>query len=100
MKKNWKIALGLGIALTALGGLATWDEWKTKQEDKEKETKGLLTTVKQDQVTAITLHSKGDSDTGGDKTAAAKTDPSKAVDLTVKLVDGKWRITSPLDTLA
>lgn len=99
MMRNWKQLTGLGIFLLALGGLATWDEWKTKKDEQDKETKGLITTIKPESVVGIVYHSTGDSDTD-DKTSTPKTDPSKSVDATLKLVNGRWEITSPVQAAA
>ena len=37
MIKNWKVAAILALFLLGLSGLAAWDEWKTKEEEKGKE---------------------------------------------------------------
>ena len=102
MIKNWKTALILGIALLGLGGIATWDEWKTKQEEKSKETENKLLTFKTDEVTSLTLHYRPDADIGGDKNAKAATaaDATKVTDLTVKLSEGKWMLTAPVSEVA
>jgi hypothetical protein len=97
--KNWKTAAGLGVALLALGGLATWDEWKTKKEEKDKESTNLLTTIKPDQVKSFTFHSTGDADTDADKKPKAP-DPTKIVDVAATKIDGKWQLTSPVKEAA
>ena len=99
MMRNWKQIAGLGALLLSLGGLATWDEWKTKKDEKEKETKGLALSIKPDSVIGIVLHSTGDSE-GGDKAPESKIDPSTIIDVTIKLNSGRWEITSPIQTLA
>ena len=99
MMRNWKQVAGLGITLMALGGLATWDEWKTKKDEKDKETKGLITNIKPESVVGIVFHSLGDSETG-DKSATAVADPAKTVDATLKLVNGQWELASPVQTSA
>lgn len=91
----------LGAVLLALGALATWDEWQTEKDEKAKETKGLLVTdVKPDDVVAINYFSRGDSETGGDKSTPAANEPakseSKAVSLTMVRKDGRWIISSPV----
>lgn len=100
MIKNWKTAAILGGVLLALSGIATWDEWKTKQEDKAKETENKFETFKSDDVTGLTLHYRPDADNGGDKTKASTADATKVTDLTVKLVDAKWMLTSPVSEMA
>lgn len=99
MMRNWKQIAGLAGVLIALGALATWDEWKTKQDEKEKETKGLLLQIKPDAVVGIALHSTGDSDSS-EKTPNQTPDQSKTVDVSLKLNAGKWEITSPIQTAA
>lgn len=101
MIKNWKTALALVVVLAALGGLATWDEWKTKQEEKGKETENKLLTFKTDDITGLTLHYRPDADIGGEKNAkTAPTEATKVTDLTVKLSDGKWMLTAPVSEVA
>lgn len=99
--KNWKTASILGAALLALGGLATWDEWQTKKDEKEKETAQRLVQVKPEQVVGLVFYTSGDSDTGGDKAPPVKEKSSnKEVSVSLKLQDGKWTITSPVTELA
>ncbi|MCX6126374.1 MAG: DUF4340 domain-containing protein [Proteobacteria bacterium] len=95
--KNWKTAAGLGVILLGLSGLATWDEWQSKKDDKDKETSNLLTSIKPDQVKAFVFHTSGDADAGGDKTPAVSKESLKAVDVEAKLAEGKWQITSPVN---
>lgn len=97
--QKWKQIAGLVTVLVGLGALATWDEWKTKNEEKEKETKGILLSIKPDSITGLRLKSSGD-DTGGEKTPTAAPDPSKITDVSLKLNGGQWEITSPVTTLA
>lgn len=91
----------LAAGLIALGALATWDEWKTKEDDKLKESKGLLISdIKPEDVTAIKFFSRGDSETGGDKTpqetkANSKSD-ANLVDITLNRKDGRWSLVTPV----
>lgn len=99
--KNWKTAVGLGVTLLALSGIATWDEWQTKKDEKDKETSNLLINWKPDQIKSFVFHTAGDSDTGGDKTpSTTPKESAKAVDISAKLVDGKWVVTSPVNETA
>jgi Domain of unknown function (DUF4340) len=99
MIRNWQKMAGLGLAFLALGGLATWDEWKTKKDEAEKETKGLITSIKPASVTGIVFHSTEDSDTGNKSATPAGT-PSKSVDATFKLVNDRWQMLTPIQSLA
>ena len=99
MKHNWKIMAGLGLTLVALGGVATWDEWKTKQDENEKETKGRLLSIKAESVVAIHLKSRPDSESG-DKSADIKSLSSNVVDVTLKLENGSWTIKDPVNSNA
>jgi hypothetical protein len=87
--QKWKQIAGLTAVLVGLGALATWDEWKTKTEEKEKETKGILLSIKPDSITGVRLKSSGD-DSGGEKTPGAAHDPSKLTDVTLKLNGTEW----------
>jgi hypothetical protein len=95
MKQQWKVMAGLGITLIALGGLATWDEWKTKQDEKEKETKGLLFSLKPDSVVAIHLKSQPDSP-DGDKSVNTMASSSEMVDVTLRRENDTWVIKTPI----
>jgi hypothetical protein len=98
MNRQIKILAGLGVALLGLGGLATWDEWKTKQDERDKETKGVILPLKPDQITGIHLVSRPDSDTG-DKSASAAV-AEIATDVTLKRENNLWMIKSPVATRA
>ena len=101
MIKNWRSAAILLAVLLALGGLATWDEWKTKQDEKAKETDNKLLALKSEDIIGLTLHSLPDPEAGGDKTAkSAPADAIKITEVTLKLVDGKWAVTSPVSEAA
>jgi hypothetical protein len=95
MKNQWKIMAGLGITLIALGGLATWDEWKTKQDEKEKETKGLILQLKPDAVVGIHFKSHPDS-SDGDKSADKKPSAAEVVDVTLRRENDTWIIKTPI----
>lgn len=89
MKKLHTVAI-LAVVLVALGGLATWDEWKTGQEEKEKETTSKLTILKPENVTAIEYTSRPEeAEAGGD---------NGSLEISLVKVDGKWRLTKPIDS--
>jgi hypothetical protein len=96
--KNWRTAAFLALLLIALGGLATWDEWQTKKDEKTKETSNILISFNPDDVKSIIFANSGDADVGGDKdpsTAPIRSD--KRVDVTLELRDGRWQITAPVN---
>lgn len=86
--KNWKTMAALLLGLGVLGGLATWDEWKTKKEETEKSESNKWTTTKLEDVEAVDY-----------EMAAADEGPDKkpAVSLKIRKKDGKWVIVSPIE---
>ncbi len=97
--QKWKQVAGLTTLLVGLGALATWDEWKTKNEEKEKETKGVLLSITPDSVTGLRLKTTND-DSGGEKTPGAAPDLSKLTEITLRLNGSSWDIISPVTTTA
>ena len=75
----------LATVLLALGGLATWDEWQTKRDDKKKETENLLLSLEVDKIIGIEFSNK---------------EPKEPVDISMERSLGKWRITRPIKVLA
>jgi hypothetical protein len=97
--QKWKQVAGLTTLLVGLGALATWDEWKTKNEEKEKETKGVLLSITPDSVTGLRLKTTND-DSGGEKTPGAAPDLSKLTEIILRLNGSSWDIISPVTTTA
>jgi hypothetical protein len=95
--KRYRTALLLFAVLFALGGLATWDEWKTKQEDVEKKTKNRLTDAKIEDVVEVSYASTG---AGGEEEGEAPKPQASPLEATLVKKDGVWRMTAPVDTLA
>ncbi len=81
----------LAALLLVLGGLATWDEWQTDKEQKEKAEASKLANLDAKQVRKITLV---------DRAKAAKTEENKAEVVELEQVDGVWRVVAPLETAA
>ena len=81
----------LAAVLLVLGGLATWDEWQTDKEQKEKAEASKLANLDAKQVRKITLV---------DRAEAAKTEENKAEVVELEQVDGVWRVVAPLETAA
>ena len=95
MKGQLKFAMVLFGALLLLGGLATWDEWKTKQEKEQEKTKNKLVTLAPDEITRVAYDSVPEPD------PTAK-EPVPATKVHVELVkqNGSWRLTAPVQAAA
>lgn len=98
--KNLKTVGILAGVLIALGLVATWDEWKTKKDEKAKDLENKLISFDPAAVKEIKFFNRGNDDKADDKAAegATKT-PASAVptEFTAVRKDGIWRITSPID---
>jgi hypothetical protein len=97
--KNWKIAAALAVLLLGLGGLATWDEWKTKSDEKSKETSNLLTKYKPEDIKGFTYLTRGDSE---EKSENADKIPSNTVGkgaftASLSKSEGVWKVISPIN---
>lgn len=73
-----------GVLLT-LGGLATWDEWQTKKDEKQKETENRLLTLDPSAVTGLNLSIR---------------DGQSPVDISLVKDAEKWSITTPVKASA
>ena len=87
----------LVAVLLVLGGLATWDEWQTEKEQKEKEEASKLTTLDAKQVHKITLVDRAQQDTANKADAVAKVEAKRVA---LEMIDGVWRVVAPLETAA
>lgn len=85
MNQQLKTAGILAGVLLALGGLATWDEWQTKKDEKKKETENRLLALEPDKVTGIEFSNR---------------EGSTPVEISMERVSGKWQITRPLSASA
>jgi hypothetical protein len=86
--KNIKLIVVLTVVLLGLGGIATWDEWKTKEEDKETKTKNKLTSILPDQVSEFIY-------TATPEEVEAATD-GDSLEVRLAKVDGVWMINHPI----
>ncbi len=86
--KNIKLIVILTVLLFGLGGIATWDEWKTKEEEKETKGKNKLTLITPDQVTEFVYTAKPEE-------VAAATD-GDILEIKLAKVDGVWMINHPI----
>ncbi|MEY4630013.1 MAG: hypothetical protein RIQ81_133 [Pseudomonadota bacterium] len=78
--KQLKTAGLLAAALLVLGGIATWDEWQTKKDDKKKETEKRLLSIEPEKITALEFLNQEGKD---------------PVDISFEKKDGKWQILRP-----
>ena len=85
----------LAAVLLVLGGLATWDEWQTKKEQKEKDEAHKLTAIEAAQVRKITLVDRSKQEDG--KTTQTETQAKRVA---LEQVDEVWRVIAPLETAA
>jgi len=72
----------LAVILLLLGGLASWDEWKTEQEDEEQKSKNKLTTLNQEDVSELIylkIETKDEKDKAVVKVRLQKTEKSWTV---------------------
>ena len=95
--RRFRTALILFVVLLGLGGLATWDEWQTKQDKQAEQTKNKITDFAPADVTQLYYVSKASSD---DKKTGEPTKDVAGLELTAIKKDGAWRITRPVDVLA
>ena len=99
--KRYRTVLLLFIILVGLGGIATWDEWKTDKEEELKKTENKLVTIDTNKVTRIEYRSRG---VDGAETGIAPGSPPipghEPVNLTLEKIDGVWRVVSPVGVLA
>jgi hypothetical protein len=98
--KQFKTAGILAVILLVLGGLATWDEWQTKKDNEEEQTKNRFAELKAEDVIELDYFSKA---TTSDEDAAPADDPAKPegqTEVGAVKKDGIWRLTKPVDVLA
>jgi len=98
MNSTLKKVIPLVLVLLGLGGLATWDEWKTKKEEKEKADGNQLLKFDVAAVQSFEYFTDGKVAESGEKKEGAK--PSEAFTAVIAKQDGKWRITSPVNASA
>ena len=109
---KFKTPLILLAVLLVLGGIATWDDWRTEKKSEEEKTSKSLTDLTLAGIETITYHDSGantdDDDLllGGDKAQSnkgtgAETNKTDEIDeIKVEKIAGKWRVTAPLETNA
>jgi hypothetical protein len=90
--KNIKLIVILTVVLFGLGGIATWDEWKTKEEDKASKSKNKLTSVTPDQVSELIYTARPEE-------VEAATN-GEILEVKLAKVDGRWMINHPLSVAA
>lgn len=70
------------VVLLGLGGVAYWDEWQTKKETKEKESKNKLLTIQPDQIV---------------KLGYTKADDGKNLQVQMAKEGSQWKILAPIE---
>ena len=101
MNAKLRLAAALALLVLLLGGLATWDEWKTKQEKDGEKTKNKLAEFKPEDVIELDYFSQA---LASDQANAEKQDDNlkqdHAFQVSAVKKDGVWRMTKPMDVLA
>lgn len=89
MKQSKTILAGF-IVLLSLGGIASWDEWKTEQEAQEKKTKNRLTTSPLLDAKRIEVWPNHEDVPVGEV----------ALKLALEKIEDSWRLVQPVKALA
>ena len=103
---RFKTPLILFAVLLVLGGIATWDDWRTKKKTEEEKTSKSLTSLTLAGVETITYRDSGaNADDGhlaegSQQQTGAKKATEEAKEVKIEKIDGKWRITAPHETNA
>jgi hypothetical protein len=84
-----RTAVILGAILLGLGGLATWDEWQTEQDEKLDKEKNRIASFELAQIKSVIL-----------TIADREEDPPKVTELSLAKAEGSWRVISPINALA
>ncbi len=79
--KTFLKPLILSAVILGLGGVAYWDEWKTKKETKEKELENKLLTFKPDEVTKLDY---------------TKLDAGRTIQVQMAKEGNQWKVLAPL----
>ena len=101
MNSTLKKVIPLVVVLLGLGGLATWDEWKTKQDESKKKEENLF--YKFDIASIDKLNYSSSGEDSGPGAEAPKTEtPKKSQPFQVSLarVDNRWQIVAPIQAEA
>ena len=95
--KRFRTAVVLFIVLLSLGGLATWDEWKSRREDDDKKNTNRLISAKLDDVVEVFYSTVGLTAENED---GDSTDTAKSLEATLVRKDAQWHLTSPVSAPA
>lgn len=93
---NWKTTATLLGLLLGLGGLAAWDEWQSKRDEKDKESKTKIASLDKPAVTEIefeSIVSENDSTPSGTKSG------DKVV-VKLERKGERWWVTAPINAQA
>ncbi len=94
--KSYRTAAALLGVFIILGLIGTWDEWKTKQEEKEKEAKDRLVDIDPQAVTAIDFYARV---TPGDESSLGGPVDSE-IKMRLERKDSKWHLVEPVAAAA
>ena len=94
MSKKLRLIFVLFVALLALGGLASWDEWKSKKEAVAEKAKGKIVELKPDDVTALDYASAGTDVVPLPQGGEAP--PAKPVAASLVKQGDVWRLEKPI----
>ncbi len=103
MNSTLKKVIPLVVVLLGLGGLATWDEWKTKQDETKKKEENLFYKFDVASAEKIIYTTSGEDSPSGSETpekAPKKDSDKKPFQATISRVDNRWQISSPLQAEA
>lgn len=98
MNPTLKKIIPLIVILVGLGALATWDDWKTKQEEKKKSDENMLFKFDIAAVESFEYFNNGEAD--GEHSDDTKKQKAAPLSMNLKKVDGRWLITSPVEAPA
>lgn len=98
--RQLKTVLALAVVLLALGGIATWDEWKTKKDKEAEKTQNRVVDIKPEDVIELDYASKATTAADGAEKTDDPASASGQVDVSAVKKDGLWRLTKPVDVLA
>ena len=90
--------------LLLLGGIATWDDWRTEKKQKQKESEKRLTELEQADITKViyrdTNSNSKSKDTGETEQEAEQEGNKKPEQIVLEKIEGFWRIVQPIEVKA
>jgi hypothetical protein len=96
--KHWRTIAFLGVILVCLGGIATWDEWKTKKDKETEKTKNRLTMLKPEDIVELEYRNLGATQKNASISEGSGDEINEnqaALMLTAVKRESIWHISSP-----